>query len=200
MAATGSAGAEVAEVVHVAIGIAPTTPSRAEAKPAGADSPASSVVQPRGELEQMSDIFSVQDEAAEAEQRKNAFNEDEDIAELMRIHKVEGEKLLARAAAAAAATAKATAAAEDKTGADPWKDADPWKHPDVKTKIRDLEDKIEALHKLFTKGEQKGGYEDKKDAKEEVDDDGNPTGILSLKKLDRKDVDKPDKYAGGPDA
>jgi hypothetical protein len=129
-----------------------------------------------------------------------AFKEDEDIAELMRVHKVEGEKLVARAAAAAAATAKATAAAEDKKGADPWKDADPWKHPDVKTKIRDLEDKIEALHKLFTKGEQKGGYEDKKDAKEEVDDDGNPTGILSLKKLDRKDVDKPDKYSGGPDA
>ena len=58
MAATGSAGAEVAEVVHVAIGTAPTTPTRAEAKLAGADSPASSIAQPKGELEQMSELFS----------------------------------------------------------------------------------------------------------------------------------------------
>ena len=57
MSATGSAGVEVAEVVHVAIGTpGPTTPSRAEAKPA-TDSPASLVGLPRGELEQMSDIF-----------------------------------------------------------------------------------------------------------------------------------------------
>ena len=79
-------------------------------------------------------------------------------------------------------------------------EADPWKNPDVQAKFKDLESQLEKLQALMNKllggddgeGSGKGSGRHKE---VELDEDCE----IKLKRLDRKDVDKPDKFGGNAD-
>jgi hypothetical protein len=91
--------------------------------------------------------------------------------------------------------AKMAAATEDKRGIDPLQTNDPWKDPAVQAKFKELLAQNETLCDSLAALVGSSGSS----APEASKNGEESTEETVLKRLDRKDVDKPDKYGGNAD-